>query len=405
MTEAPSTAAVPLPRVLESDCAVQRELAHKLALREKFSTCTSFLGYGFQAFMLRDLVAAPLLWAWFAALAVLEALNWLVAHQLVRQRDDDAQRRKWLRVLPVTLFMASCTWGMSALMPGVDLAVTTANLNLLLLAVVVIISVHNLCFSAAALVAFVFGMGTPLFIYGLMHPWGPSGLLALGAFVLCVMVQFYGRAAHRLEVNDICHRLESELMAAELQRTNIELNVAMDKIRIMASHDALTQCLNRRAVMEHLESEKARAGRHGERFGVILLDLDHFKSINDTYGHGVGDAVLVAMADRLRAHVRPSDSLARWGGEEFLCVMAHVDDASLLAKAEDLRRALAEAPLVQEPKALTVTASIGVAMFAPGQTIDETIDRADQALYQAKHGGRNRVCVLHSAQPLPVVSV
>ena len=138
---------------------------------------------------------------------------------------------------------------------------------------------------------------------------------------------------------------------------------------------------------------------------MILLDLDHFKRINDTYGHGVGDAVLVAMADRLRAHVRPSDSLARWGGEEFLCVMAHVDDASLLAKAEDLRRALAEAPLVQEPKALTVTASIGVAMFAPGQTIDETIDRADQALYQAKHGGRNRVCVLHSAQPLPVVSV
>jgi diguanylate cyclase (GGDEF)-like protein len=265
---------------------------------------------------------------------------------------------------------------------------------LLVLAVVAITSIRNLCFLAAAQTAFVFGMATPLMIYGVKHPWGDSGLLALGAFVLCVMVHFYGRAAHRLVVDDICHRLVSEMMATERRRTNADLTLAMDKIRVMAAHDPLTQCLNRRAAMTHLESERARADRHGERFGVILLDMDHFKSINDTHGHGLGDAVLVAMADRLRAHLRPSDRLARWGVEEFLCVTAHVDATALLAKAEDLRASLAEAPLVQDPKALTVTASIGVAMFTPGLTIDETIDRAERALYQAKHGGRNRVCVL-----------
>lgn len=153
----------------------------------------------------------------------------------------------------------------------------------------------------------------------------------------------------------------------------------------------MTHCLNRRALMDALQQEERRRSRCPVALGIVMLDLDHFKSINDTHGHAVGDAVLVAAAARVQARLRETDLLARWGGEEFVCVLMQVDGESLMAKAQDLCTHLAAAPLVLQPRALTVTASWGIALWEAGESIQACIDRADAALYRAKRAGRNQV--------------
>jgi diguanylate cyclase (GGDEF)-like protein len=141
-----------------------------------------------------------------------------------------------------------------------------------------------------------------------------------------------------------------------------------------------------------MHRELARCQRHQSSFALIMLDLDHFKAINDRHGHGIGDAVLASTAARLSAKLRTTDLLGRWGGEEFLCLLTQTDPLAALQKAETLRQAL-EGQVVDLPgAALEVTASIGVAVYRPGQTLEAIIDAADQALYRAKRAGRNQVC-------------
>lgn len=137
--------------------------------------------------------------------------------------------------------------------------------------------------------------------------------------------------------------------------------------------------------------EPVRHRRFGLSFDIVLLDVDHFKQINDSRGHGVGDTVLVAVTERLSSQLRAQDMLARWGGEEFLCLMSDVDAPGLKSMAERLRVALSATSVLSPPDLLRVTASFGLALCKEGDSPDEAIDRADQAMYRAKHAGRDRV--------------
>lgn len=169
-----------------------------------------------------------------------------------------------------------------------------------------------------------------------------------------------------------------------------------------ATHDALTGLLNRGAVIERLQSLLAVARRSGQPLSVILCDVDFFKAINDTRGHLTGDAVLQELARRLEARARASDSLGRYGGEEFLVVLHPCGAAEALRAAERFRCAVAS-PAFELPGeaggALTVTISLGAASTAGGDDIrlEELLRRADEALYAAKASGRNRV---HAAEDL-----
>ncbi|MEM8552747.1 MAG: GGDEF domain-containing protein [Pseudomonadota bacterium] len=159
---------------------------------------------------------------------------------------------------------------------------------------------------------------------------------------------------------------------------------------LAAQHtDLLTGTLNRRG----LEALLARADRR-RAVSMVVFDLDRFKQINDTYGHGVGDEVLSAAASRIRARLRPEDAVVRLGGEEFLLVMPGVESSSAAAAAERARVALAEEPLALTELEVSVTASFGVVSLPPGWTrpaFNEALERADKALYSAKHEGRNAV--------------
>ncbi len=184
-------------------------------------------------------------------------------------------------------------------------------------------------------------------------------------------------------------KIASRELAGPIQ--SIELFQALRRI---AATDPLTGLMNRRAFLEAMSRERERAIRQhvAVPLSVLLLDLDHFKGINDALGHGAGDTVLRGMAQLLLAFARKSDFVARWGGEEFVMALAGADlDGAVLA-AERLRGCIeATKHAVGKTDDLVVTASIGVAMMSEKMTIDHAIALADEALYKAKNSGRNRV--------------
>ncbi len=172
-----------------------------------------------------------------------------------------------------------------------------------------------------------------------------------------------------------------------------QLIAARETLRDQATHDALTGVWNRAATLELLTNELSRQQRHGGSVGVILIDLDRFKQINDNHGHLIGDEALCAAATAMQSCTRRYDAVGRFGGEEFIVVLPGCDSINALSHAERMRTAI-EQIAIQTPQAtVSVTASLGVAVTRPDQSIDAVglIRAADAALYQAKHNGRNRV--------------
>ena len=189
------------------------------------------------------------------------------------------------------------------------------------------------------------------------------------------------------------HLVSSVLIAAlyffsgYLQRFQTA-QLTLDQLARLVNTDELTQVANRRRITEAIEYELVRYARYGHTFSIILFDIDHFKAINDRFGHHVGDEVLVALAARARHGLREVDWLGRWGGEEFVVILPETRFDETLRKANELCRNVAATPLVGEQ---TITISGGVTSVRAGDTTDAILQRADAALYAAKRGGRNRV--------------
>jgi two-component system, cell cycle response regulator len=172
------------------------------------------------------------------------------------------------------------------------------------------------------------------------------------------------------------------------------LHDAYDEMKRLATFDALTGLWNRRVVLEHLEKEWDRASREKQALSIVLADIDHFKLFNDRYGHALGDRVLVHLSNILREMVRPYDGLGRYGGEEFLLFFPECDHEKGMQIAERLRQELESCPLTEETQQLQVTASLGGTTFYPAKgncSVNHLLKIADDALYEAKKTGRNRI--------------
>ena len=202
------------------------------------------------------------------------------------------------------------------------------------------------------------------------------------------------------------HELQVRLRAgSRLVDLQAELLSAREALREQATKDSLTHLWNRSSIFEILCRELARGQRERAPVGVVMVDLDHFKSINDNYGHFAGDAVLCEAARRMQNAVRQYDSIGRYGGEEFLILLSGCDEESSMCQAERMRKQLAQVQLSLQESTIGITASFGVTTALPGQswTPEELIHKADEALYLAKRRGRNRVEYLaHDAHPEPV---
>ncbi len=182
-----------------------------------------------------------------------------------------------------------------------------------------------------------------------------------------------------------------EILSTELGGP-LRIAALISEARRLAATDALTGLMNRRAFLEALDRERSRAARHTLPLSLLMLDVDHFKRVNDTYGHDGGDAVLRGIAAVLRKIARKSDFVSRWGGEEFVLALAQTAEAGGRVAAERVRRAIADTPYtLPTGEPLHVTSSVGLASAAATVHVEELIVRADKALYAAKARGRNRV--------------
>lgn len=161
-----------------------------------------------------------------------------------------------------------------------------------------------------------------------------------------------------------------------------------EDLRRLAISDPLTGVFNRRYLLQRMETEISRTQRHARPLSLIMFDLDHFKRINDHFGHDQGDAVLKSVAARVRERLRHSDIFVRWGGEEFMILTPETTLAHALALAETLQAALRQSPIGPIGP---VTASFGVAEYRPNETIDQWLKRVDELVYQVKRDGRDRI--------------
>jgi diguanylate cyclase (GGDEF)-like protein len=213
----------------------------------------------------------------------------------------------------------------------------------------------------------------------------------------------------RSEKGDIVRRLDAgandyvakpydhEELQARLvvgQRTlalQADLLAVQEELAEQATHDHLTGILNRRAILERLAEELSRAIRQNGGLSVGMCDVDHFKAVNDTYGHQAGDDVLRGFTAAVQAQLRKYDSVGRYGGEEFLVIAPGVRDGGDAGLFERLRDRISHVAMPTARSAISITVSIGVAAAGPGSTVDTLLTAADAALYRAKADGRNRV--------------
>ena len=205
--------------------------------------------------------------------------------------------------------------------------------------------------------------------YLIRHPEQPNGnftvqLHAVSAVMVAALYFFSG--------------YQQRLQLAQL---------TVDELGQLANTDVLTRLPNRRRLTEILESELVRFARYGRAFALVMIDVDHFKDINDRFGHKVGDLALLALGIRAGETLRDVDTLGRWGGEEFVLVLPETDATAALHRAGTLCAHVAAAPLIGEH---TITISCGVAGVMAGDTAESLLKRADMALYDAKQHGRNR---------------
>lgn len=183
----------------------------------------------------------------------------------------------------------------------------------------------------------------------------------------------------------------NQKLEEKIEKKTQELEQSNEELKKLSWTDPLTQLLNRRSCEERFKDEIARFERTKEPFCIILCDLDHFKSINDTYGHNTGDYVLIEVARILKSNSRKTDMVFRWGGEEFLFLLTGTELRGGIITGEKIRTKIEETIFEHHQQTIPITLSLGISIYQEGQIMEDCIKKADENLYSAKKAGRNRL--------------
>jgi diguanylate cyclase (GGDEF)-like protein len=198
---------------------------------------------------------------------------------------------------------------------------------------------------------------------------------------------------HRLEIHIELSHAKRELRKANdaLQEKNLELSRMQKTLELQASTDPLTETLNRRAMRSKIEVEISRAVRYQHNFSLIFLDIDHFKTINDQFGHDKGDYALIELAGILKELVRSGDAVSRWGGEEFLVLLLNSDEKGSQIFGQRLMENIRNRDWSEISDGYQLTATAGIVAYRDGEAFENLIKRADEAMYRGKSAGRDQI--------------
>lgn len=344
------------------------------------------------------------LYVWFTCINLVVVLSLVSILPQALREEPPADGRRWIRLYLVTKCLFGLGWGASVwfLMP-----IATPVYGMMLYIVLsgicaMVVLVHSMFWTSV--VVFLLGIYLPVLLHACLYPQPLDVYVAIAGALYAFLLIVYSGVVNRQLVSGVRSALQARLLTEELLDANVRaelslaalqdehlrLQQALQTIRSMAHQDELTQLPNRRAAIAALNDRLDVWAVSQEPSSLIMLDIDHFKTINDSHGHDVGDAVLVALAQRLQQQLRPYDLLARFGGEEFIILLPgmRLDDAAQLARR--LCEQLAAAPLLQQPVQLPVTASFGITQLRQGDTLHDWLRRADQAMYKSKRMGRNQ---------------
>lgn len=397
----------PFKRFLKT--AIQNALLRDMLVRSRVAVALSIPVAVLVCFVHYGNVPAIRIGVWLACMIVIQSVRAAIFHACVVQGLGGRGPAFWRGLLQLSTMIAGATWG--AMLFVLDSGGGEALLILRLLALAAILgtSLNSLNAFFRVYATFVASIALVIWLF-LFDPCSAldaatrtSLSAATAVYVMYLLV--VGSHGIKVTVANFSHQLEREDELArlrlvsekdgelhrQLQEKARKLEESNFKLQYMARNDALTGIPNRRYLMEELERSIKNAERHPYAFSVILLDIDHFKKINDTCGHLAGDQVLVVFADHIAKHLREMDIVGRWGGEEFLCLLPNTPFEEAVACAERLRLALNTRELIKECPGQNISASFGVTTYQPGEPLNELIRLVDTLLYEAKSGGRNCV--------------
>lgn len=371
---------------------VQAECLNRMARRESTGLRSNVLGM-----LLVVVVLGPSLPTWLVGgfvllrLAVLGYLQGLT-RRIQRIGAAEAMAQGLDRKMVLGLSASGLTWGLLAwMLADIPRWGLPDQLMMMLLTVTSAMALIVTAHLGRGMVAFNGGLWAVALTRFLSEPLATSWPLLVSLAVYMVVLWLFGRQLHAQAREAVMADLRNRHLAAALEDSNAQLQQALDQAMALATKDPLTQVLNRRAFLERAHLEAAAMQRENTAASLLLLDLDHFKAVNDRHGHATGDLVLQQACASVKACLREVDVLARWGGEEFLLLLPRTELAGALQVAERIRTSLERAQHPDWPAGLALTASIGIAPWPAALPVEQAISLADKALYRAKGMGRNRI--------------
>ena len=340
---------------------------------------------------------------WAGLMLFCEGLVFFVRARYVRAVSQKKDAQPWVNAMVAVTGVLGLAWGSSVwfIWSEAQFLLYVANLCIL----VGVAGVGMVLVSPLKLSTYFYSIGIAvspmLHLLAVQH--GIALQIGVGWLVMMAVQAGYARELRRELVQllgaterngalvGLLTRASKDLKAvnAEVAAKNVALQNAMDKLSRTVTTDHLTGAYTRRYIFEQMERQAAAKTRHGTPVSLVMLDLDYFKSVNDRFGHPVGDRALRAVADAIRGQLREGDLLARMGGEEFLVLLPVTDQAAASLLAERLRVTLAGTSIEENGEVIYLPASFGVAELHANEDFTDWYRRVDSALYQAKNQGRN----------------
>ena len=368
--------------------AVFEDRVAQFMVRERNVSISGPLVSAYAAFLHYGAIDLHILILWWLALLLCDGTTFITS-SLYLHRPKKDQALQWLKRVFWAQSCAGVVWGLSVFLfkvPG-DFKHELYTL-VILVAVSSVTSVALLPFRSA-FIGFLLGIWAFPFLYFLYLGEIFYLNLAIGIVIMGLTLIGYQSISTRQFVDGIEQKLRASMLANQLDR-------ALQKLEKLAIYDELTSVYNRRFGLDSLQKEKRLQERLHHPLSIAMIDLDHFKSINDNYGHAAGDQALICFAQCVTSELREGDTFFRYGGEEFLLLMPNTSLDQAMVVAERLRTAIYAAQSPPCCSEIKLSASIGIAETPAHENIEKAIDRADKAMYAAKQNGRNRVEVAPS---------